>query len=380
MRETYRLWEGGDVDVEAEIERAALGLGRDAWLQTARDLCPPPVLIARRHSFETGTLRVVASEPCAASALGGLLMGGGAGSLRLMLCLAQTAEEAEAAKAAALGYSGPETLIAVAMETEALLQAGRDVAAAALVERNVPELNNDKASRRELAGRRHEAEAAFREEWNRLFRPGDDGAAWYWCGAACEIGDRRALSAQFSAMADATFSRTPRLRNELINRPSLSSAAAAGRRSLIEAMLTHGKEARLGMTGYPPEASMYECLLGATGLHRQTEAGTWEFGPPVAEGGVSRRRLGRLFGNRVLRPAWPTPRDGDLGRSSSAAVWSDGRRSAGAAVRVPTGTRVGNDAVPRGDVSGGAGGGGLGASAASPGDVRGRGVPGYGRA
>ena len=305
MRQTYRLWEGGDVDVAAEIERAAAGLGRDVSLQTAHDLCPPPVLIARRHSFESGTLRVVASEPCAAKALGGLLSAG-AGSLRLAFCLAQTEEEADAARAAALEYAGPETLIAVAMETEALLQAGRDVAAAAQVEKDTPELAHDRAARRELSGHRHEAEAAFQAEWLRLFRPGPEGAQWYWRGAVCEIADRRALSAQLSRMADATFSASPCLRNELINRPSLSSAAAAGRRNLIEAMLTHGAEARLGMTGYPPEASMYECLLGATGLHRPGEDGGWGFGAP-AEGPS---RLGAVWGalSEIIFADPPGPR------------------------------------------------------------------------
>jgi hypothetical protein len=276
-RQMYRLWEGGDVDIEAEMERAASGLSRDVSLHAARDLCPPPVLMARRHSFETGTRRNVTTEPCAGMSLAGLL-GSGFGSLRLALCLAQTEEEAEVARVAAEAYAGPETLIAVALESEALRQAGRDVAAAAQVEKDTPELSHDRASRRELAGRRHEAETAFRAEWMRLFSPGPVGAQWYWRGTGCEIIGQRAFSEQLSTMADATYSSSPRLRNELINRPLLSSAAAAGRRSLIEAMLLHGDEARLGIVGFPPELSMYECLLRATGLHHQTDAGQWEFG------------------------------------------------------------------------------------------------------
>ncbi len=282
MRQTYRLWEGGDVDVAAEIERAAAGLGQDVSLQAARDLCPPPPLIARRHSFETGTLRMVASEPCAAGALHGLLAAG-SGQLRMALCLAQTEEEANTAQAAAQQYAGPGTLSAGAGETDPLLQAAREGAAAVQVEKDTKALEHDRASRRELSGRLYEAEAAFRAEWLRLFRPAPDGARWYWRGAACELADRRALSTQLSVMADATFNAAPRLRNELINRPSLSSAAAGGRRNLIEAMLTCGAEERLGMTGFPPEASMYECLLKATGLHRPADGGSWVFGAPHAE-------------------------------------------------------------------------------------------------
>ncbi len=34
-------------------------------------------------------------------------------------------------------------------------------------------------------------------------------------------------------------------------------------------MLLHPDEERLGLQGFPPEVSMYECLLRAPGLHRE---------------------------------------------------------------------------------------------------------------
>jgi hypothetical protein len=78
------------------------------------------------------------------------------------------------------------------------------------------------------------------------------------------------------------FSKTPRILNELVNRRELSSAAAAGRRTLIEKMITQENVAKLGIEGFPPEKSMYLSVLNDPGIHIEREEG-WAFGPPKAD-------------------------------------------------------------------------------------------------
>ena len=85
-----------------------------------------------------------------------------------------------------------------------------------------------------------------------------------------------------SEIADKTYSASPLLKNELINRHALSAAVASGRRNLIEAMLLLAQKPQLGIKAAPPELSMYECLLRATGIHRETEAGQWSWFAPDA--------------------------------------------------------------------------------------------------
>jgi hypothetical protein len=75
---------------------------------------------------------------------------------------------------------------------------------------------------------------------------------------------------------------TPNWRNELINRRSLSSSAAAARRDLIAAMIDHPAEENLGMKGVPPERSIYETLLRLSRMHRK-KGGEWGFHPPDAK-------------------------------------------------------------------------------------------------
>ncbi|WP_414564228.1 MULTISPECIES: hypothetical protein [unclassified Anabaena] len=63
--------------------------------------------------------------------------------------------------------------------------------------------------------------------------------------------------------------------NELINRRDLTSQGAKARRELIQAMLEHQYEERLGLEGYGPEVSMYYSLLEETGIHRQEDDNWW---------------------------------------------------------------------------------------------------------
>lgn len=281
-RNTYRLWEGGDVDVEAEIHRATLGLGQDVVLQTAQKICPPPHLIARRYSYETGTLRSVTSHPCHASELGAALART-EGHLSLIFCLAQTSEEVAKACQVAQAWDKPNVLTVIVQETDALRHTAREIVAAVQVQVDTPALAGDRPARRELDARRQEATEAFQAEWERLFRPGETGADWFWRGKTVTLSNRRQFSGHLSLMADETYTATPILRNELLNRPSLSSAAAAGRRSLVEAMLTKNQRERLGLRGFPPEVSMYECMVRATGIHRQGMDGEWKLGAPPAD-------------------------------------------------------------------------------------------------
>lgn len=76
------------------------------------------------------------------------------------------------------------------------------------------------------------------------------------------------LSEHASDLADAIYDSCPRILNELVNRNKISGTAVAARKKLLEAMLDYGDEENLGMTGFPPEKSMYISCLKNTQLHR----------------------------------------------------------------------------------------------------------------
>ena len=90
-RGSYRLHEGGDVDVEALLETARAAQSGDVALHSALELCPPPRLLARRHSFLTGTLRSLETRPCGPSELPALLQN--TTQLSVFYCLAPDAND-----------------------------------------------------------------------------------------------------------------------------------------------------------------------------------------------------------------------------------------------------------------------------------------------
>ena len=83
-------------------------------------------------------------------------------------------------------------------------------------------------------------------------------------------------------MFQGLFGHCPPILNELLNRRELSSQGAAARRNLIEKMISGSDQPELGITGFPPEKSMYLSLLSKHGIHRKSEDG-WEFGEPNNE-------------------------------------------------------------------------------------------------
>jgi len=302
FRGTYRVCEGGDIDIDAELLLARSSLPPSVVMRVARLLCPPPQLCARRHSYETGTLRVVGTRVCEADDLA-TTIDSAAADLTVVLCLVGSRSAHADAAAVAELCAKPNALVGIAIETEILRESARDVAAAHELPDRLPDLQTDRAARLELSARWHDAEAAFRAEWARLFGATEQNASWFWLGERPRITSSRSFSEVLSLMADRTYADTPVLHNELVNRHALSSSAAAGRRSLIEAMLTKRDHARLAITAYPPQASMYECVLRVSGLHRRDSSGGWAFGAPSPDDPAR------------LRPTWDTLRRMVLGEA-----------------------------------------------------------------
>ena len=135
---------------------------------------------------------------------------------------------------------------------------------------HTPELESDRTARKEVHARLTLAETNLRNHLDWVFSPGNaDRSSWFFQGEEIALESRRDLNDLLSRACDEVYSSTPKWRNELINRRSLSSSAAAARRNLIEAMFEHAHEEALGFSGNPPEKSMYQTILKAGHFHRK---------------------------------------------------------------------------------------------------------------
>ena len=302
--DAYALWEGSDIDIEAQLREARAHLDPNLRLPTALStLMEPQPLIARRHLFVTGTLRYFAvrytdlegfdedlrrpsDDTDGSDDADGLVLYALPTSELEAKQLVEKATEASVA-------DREDVLIAIPQSIGSLHEAVLELWCLDWVEENTLELVGDATARRELRARRTEAEREVSEQLTALFggniaspqvqvgfasdsRDNAKNCLWYHSGKPTPIASRRALNEYLSTICDSVYSETPILRNELINRRQISSQAASARRKLIGGMLEFQGQENLGINGYPPERSIYLSLLFNTGIHRCV-SGVWGF-------------------------------------------------------------------------------------------------------
>jgi len=286
----YCLWPHTSVNLERAYQEAVKAVPVPTNVGTAirSDLETRP-LVARRHYIETGNLRHFAIEYAPPSDLPALLTRGpedADGHILVALC--ETPEEQETAIAFARGTAvkdRDQVLVAVPQPLRGLASLLAEVQRWEWVGRNVPELAHDEFAQEEVSRQL----AAARQVLDKRVRSfigirqfGDKTELqWFYHGKAAQIRGGRELLERLSSICNKVFDKAPQFKNELVNRHSLSSAAAAARLRLIEQVLIASGQPALGMDPEkkPPEMSMYLSVLRAAGLHRE-EGGVWRIAEP----------------------------------------------------------------------------------------------------
>ena len=282
--DSYVLWEGSDVDIEARLSEGRQRLNNKGSVAgLLRRHYPMRPVLARRHSFESGTLRFFAVDflttdelrqhrwPVNSECDG-----------RIFLVLPKDAGDQKIAAKSARELDDSK-IIRVLDAQGRFADYALELAAVDWVKKNTPELSHDATARREL----HARTISIQRSLDQLFvaiLSGDPTihGNWYHLGSKFPANNTRTLNERLSTICDKTYSDAPRIDNEIINRRQLSSAAAAARRNLIKKMIEAPDQPQLGLTGNPPERSVYRSLLGTEGglgLHREVK-GNWAFRKP----------------------------------------------------------------------------------------------------
>ena len=282
---TYALWEGSDIDIEAKLRDAERYIDtKDALATDLSRYLPARSLVARRHLFETGTLRHFAVrytdlENFDADLEKPLADADGLVLYALPLNEYEVEQLIEKATRSDLGCR-QEILIAIPHTIGTLQDTVTQLASLRWVAENTPELAGDAVARGELSTQQSQAEKEALNKLTTIFgKSSKDTCTWYHTGKPVNIDSQRARNAYLSEICDAVYNETPIIRNELINRRKISGAVTTARKKLIQAMLERDDQENLGITGYPPEMSIYRSLLWDTEIHREIE-GTWGFHSP----------------------------------------------------------------------------------------------------
>jgi len=306
---TYSIWQGSDVDIEERLQQAHQNLtGQFSPAEMLRRYMPPRPLIARRHSYQTGTLRYfdvrytdTLSDPEKIAEASD----GASGLVILTLPLNRTDEQQLQTWAQDVAWSDrPDVVIGVAQPIPRVNELARELLALHWVYEHTPELRDDSVARQEWRTRVATIETLLQRQLDEAFgqRQLTDTKSCRWYHRSQDVSRKlgRNVTAFLSLVCDELYSHTPRLWNELLNRRDLTSQAAAARRNLIEAMLTRADQETLGIEGYPPERSMYESILNAGGLHRTDGSGSWTFSSPPEDDPLGLRPVWQQIGEFIF--------------------------------------------------------------------------------
>lgn len=312
----YCLWPSTSVNLESAIEMAQRALGPvdrvSAQLKPYLDESP---VLARRHYIEKGTLRHFEVRYAEPAALPEVMARPTDADGLVVVALCESPEECRAA----VGHgmvpevaSHDEVLVAVSPPLHDLAAELQDARCWQWVADNTPDLAHDVYATDEVT---RQVAASRRALLRRLaallgFHVGSTDVEWWRGGRRLELPTRGGLPAALSLVCDELFHEAPHIRNELLNRRTLSSAAAAARLRLIERMFSAADRPALGIEPgkAPPEKSMYLSVLSAGNVHRE-EAGRFVLAEPPKGADPLRLRpaLARIVGLLEEGDGHPVP-------------------------------------------------------------------------
>lgn len=278
----YCLWPHTSVDLEAAYERAIQAVGPIATV--ARHLTgylEDRALVARRHYIETGNLRYfdVRYIPLDRLAESAKAATKADGSVFVLLC-ESLGDIERAEKVAASAEMKIRSDVLLAIPTEPLTnQAGLvgEVLRWEWVSLNTPELSADRFAREEVSRQLQAARLRLQNRVEDLIGLRSLGGArslrWFLGGKLQKIKGGRQLLERLSDLCDERFTEAPQVKHELLNRHSLSSAAARARILLVGGVLQRSEHAFLGMDASkkPPEMSMYMSVLQRGKIHVESK-------------------------------------------------------------------------------------------------------------
>lgn len=294
--DSYRIWEGSDLDLDRELEEARSNVSPDVPLASLlREIMPASPIAAYRHSYDTGTTRVFDV----------LYASGGtweqdmeqlndAADGYVVYVLPEREDRREELLSELEDAADDEMLFfAVPDGAGSLRKAVYELKCLDWISENNEDLEGDRAARTELRERRADLSNRVEARLNRLLVSDADGqnpCEWIRLGERFRIANNRELQRRLSDACDTVFHKTPEISNELLNLRQPSPSAVRGQKKLLEAMVLGNDDEgrspdkeRLGIDGTPAEYGLYASIVRATGMHREDDDGAWYFTYPYKE-------------------------------------------------------------------------------------------------
>ena len=292
----FALWANTSVNLEQAYQEAQEAVTKAPPIadivQERLDIRP---VVARRHYIQHGNMRHASVDYVTVSQFENLIKNQSQhykhpadGHVFVVLCESRDQRQSAINSAKAVNEEC-DTLIAISPPLDVLTGAALDLERWHHVERFTPELKDDRFAAEEVSRQiaiasklldtRLEEYVGFRNE---TYSGPETTITWYMAGrAVTELNEGQPLQRYLSGLFDDRFHSAPKIKNELINRQAISSAAAAARQQLFNRLLKNSDQPLLGLPEdkAPPEKSMYLSVFAASGIHSE-ESGKWQIQLP----------------------------------------------------------------------------------------------------
>ena len=272
----YRLWPSSSLSLESALETALRAVGPiEHVASTLKPFLDVDPVLARRHYVVHGTLRYFEMRYAESGELAKAIQKETEADGLIVVALSDTDAERENALLAAKDTpfsTRPDALVGVVRPLVGLAADLQDVMCWQWVADNTPELAHDSYASSEVARQLAIARRALSSRLDTiagLRRGAARDVQWLRAGKPVQVPQRGGLSALVSRICDQLYPDAPQVTNELLNRNSLSSAAAAARMRLIEGLFRASNQPLLGIDPKksPPERSMYLSVIAKGGVH-----------------------------------------------------------------------------------------------------------------
>ena len=300
--DAYAIYAGSDFNIDQAIDKE-LAQTAQINFETLAELANIQPMLAKRHYHQTGAMRWYEVKLTAVSELPESgkdcqLAKGIAG--QFILAIATEGESSKQVQQRCQrvidATNGLDIIVGTTERTSNLFPLASELEAIRRVSDNSPALAGDAVARQEIGNRTTEIQINLEVELQQAFNQ----ALWLRKGEQAHQYDAMALNELTSKLADDRFSKGPKVLNELLNRQKPSVSAVAARNTLLKLMVEQQRKQRLGIEGFPAEGGLYDSLLEATMLHRQTSraSNNFHFAMPTAKEDP-----------KNLRPIWEAAMD-----------------------------------------------------------------------
>ena len=262
-----KLFQGTDVDLEAEIEKAkSIVAMPDDYIDDLSAFFNKRISPAKACYYQKGTPRFfdyeVRKEPVEIVPDGDI-----DGYIELIFSADADMQERIMQKSA--NYSNA-VIFAYFLNTAKILQHLHNIQVYQHIVQSVLVDKDDVATKEMRQLIEYENNLLNKEITENLFSY-NNAVTWIYKGETKTVNSLRDFNVLISEVCNDVYSATPVMNNELFNRHKLSSQIATARNYLIRALLNKRNEKDLGFADdkYPHEKTIYFSLLKDTGLHNE---------------------------------------------------------------------------------------------------------------